>query len=389
MHSGAASYFPDRMTKSGLRVDGWTIDRPANRIRRVGEERRVEPKVMDLLALLASRPGQVFSQAEIRAALWPATTVNEDSLARYVFKLRRLLDDDPKAPRLVETIPKRGYRLRQGGAPDSEAETLRRRAEEFYFQFTRADNEAAIALYQRALRLDPSDAAAGAGLANGLIQRALRWLEVPEGAAPRRTLGEGLASGVLETRAGRALLDRAEQLALAAAASAPDNVQALRAAGLALAAGGRLDEARGFYERALRTDPGCWGALISLADLDGLQGREAEALEGLERAYAAMDAGYEQEAVLIRPWHAELGAAIGERHRARGDLEAAAAWHRRVLDRSPLHEAAMLGLARVLADGGDAESALALCRELQRRLGPSEACGRLLAELQATRSRAS
>lgn len=364
-------------------MDGWTIDRRANRIRRAGEERRVEPKVMDLLALLASQPDRVFGREEICAALWPSTTVNEDSLARYVFKLRRLLDDDPKAPRLVETIPKRGYRLRLAGAGEGEgeAQALRRRAEEFYFQFTRADNEAAIALYERALRLDPADAAAAAGLANGLVQRALRWLEVAEDAAPRATMGEALASGALETPAGRALLDRAERLALDAAAAAPDDAHVLRAAGLVLTARRRFDEAGGFYGRALQADPAGWSALISLADLDGLQGRDASALERLERAYAAMSAGYAQEAVLIRPWHGELGVAIAERHRARGDLQAAAAWHRRVLDHSPLHEAAVLGLAGVLAEGGEVQAARDLCIELEQRLGPREACRRLLARL--------
>lgn len=384
MHCGPGSYFPDRMTKPGFSVDGWTVDRRANRIRRGDEERRVEPKVMDLLALLASRPNRVFGGGEIRAALWPTTTVNEDSLARYVFKLRRLLDDDPKAPRLVETIPKRGYRLRLPDAPDAagdEAALLKRRAEEFYFQFTRADNEAAIALYERALRLDPADAMAAAGLANGLAQRALRWLDVEEGVPPRATMAEALASGVLDSPAGRALLERAERLALEAVAAAPAEVQALRAAGLVLTARGRFEEARGAYERALRIDPACWGALISLADIDGLQGLDAAAVERLEQAYAAMEDGYAQEAVLIRPWHAELGLAIAERHRALGELQAAIAWRRRVLEHSPLHEAAVLGLARDLAESGDPDAARELCLGLEQRLGPSEASRRLLAEL--------
>src|SRR5438270_13793337 len=45
------------------------------------------------------------------AALWPGVIVGEDSLARTVSKLRQALGDDAKAPRYIETIAKRGYRL--------------------------------------------------------------------------------------------------------------------------------------------------------------------------------------------------------------------------------------------------------------------------------------
>lgn len=76
-----------------------------------GESASIEPKVMDLLALLAAAPGKVFSREDLDAALWPGVTVGEDTLARTVSKLRRALGDSAASPSFIETIPKRGYRL--------------------------------------------------------------------------------------------------------------------------------------------------------------------------------------------------------------------------------------------------------------------------------------
>src|SRR5579871_893724 len=94
-----------------IRVGGWLAERAVGRLTRDGEIREIEPKVMELLFLLASRPGQVFSRDDIFAALWPGISVGDDSLARCVWKLRQAVGDDPKKPRFVETIAKRGYRL--------------------------------------------------------------------------------------------------------------------------------------------------------------------------------------------------------------------------------------------------------------------------------------
>ena len=135
-----------------LHLGEWRADHATGRLTRDGETRNVEPRVMDLLFLLAAEPGRVFSRTEILAALWPNVTVGEDTLARCVFKLRRALDDDREAPRFIETIPKRGYRLIV--QVEDTTGRLNRRAEEFYFQFTRTDNETAIALYEQALALN-------------------------------------------------------------------------------------------------------------------------------------------------------------------------------------------------------------------------------------------
>jgi tetratricopeptide (TPR) repeat protein len=174
------------------------------------------------------------------------------------------------------------------------------------------------------------------------------------------------------------ILAQAQELAERAIAVAPGDPGSLRALGLVMAAQRRFDDARKLYECALASDPKAWGVLINLADIDGLAGRETEAVQNLERAFAIMRERYDEDIAQIRPWYAALGNMIADRHRAAGHMDAAETWYRRVLDHSPLHEAATAGLASVLSARGEHDAAQALCRDLVARIGPNESCALFL-----------
>ena len=98
---------------SGPRViiGDWQAVPATNRLIGPDGEVEVEPRVMDLLMLLASKPGEVFSKTEIADALWGDVHVNDDALTRSIFKLRKALGDDARNTRYIATVPKRGYRL--------------------------------------------------------------------------------------------------------------------------------------------------------------------------------------------------------------------------------------------------------------------------------------
>ena len=66
---------------------------------------------MELLVVLASRPGQVVSRQELLSAVWPGVIVGDEALSQVVTKLRKALGDDARLPTYIETISKRGYRL--------------------------------------------------------------------------------------------------------------------------------------------------------------------------------------------------------------------------------------------------------------------------------------
>lgn len=76
-----------------------------------GTARHVEPKCMDVLVHLAARAGEVVGRDELFAAVWSDVHVGDESLTNAIIKLRRALGDDARHPKIIETIPKRGYRL--------------------------------------------------------------------------------------------------------------------------------------------------------------------------------------------------------------------------------------------------------------------------------------
>jgi TolB-like protein/DNA-binding winged helix-turn-helix (wHTH) protein len=94
-----------------LIIDGWQIDIDSHRIARDGVEEKLEPRSMELLAYLARRPGQVVSRAEIEDQVWHGRVVSYEALSGTIAKIRKAFGDTGKEHRIIETIPKSGYRL--------------------------------------------------------------------------------------------------------------------------------------------------------------------------------------------------------------------------------------------------------------------------------------
>ena len=77
---------------------------------------RLEPKVMEVLAVLSGKAGRVVSRDELLEAVWPNVIVTEHTLSRCIYQLRHELGKIGSTPGLaaynpIETLPKRGYRL--------------------------------------------------------------------------------------------------------------------------------------------------------------------------------------------------------------------------------------------------------------------------------------
>lgn len=107
-------------TPRGLayRLDGWLVKPDSNELIDLGgqgsgkqQRRSLEPRLMQLLSLLAAAPRRVFSREELMSHLWPRVIVNENSLTRAVSELRKQLALPGSTTRFIDTIPKTGYRL--------------------------------------------------------------------------------------------------------------------------------------------------------------------------------------------------------------------------------------------------------------------------------------
>jgi DNA-binding winged helix-turn-helix (wHTH) protein len=102
---------------AALQIDGWLMEPALNRLTREGVSIRLRPQLVDLLLCLASRPGKVFPKDELVARVWEGRWIAPSGLSRCIAELRTALADSAHAPHIIETIPKRGYRLIAAVAP--------------------------------------------------------------------------------------------------------------------------------------------------------------------------------------------------------------------------------------------------------------------------------
>jgi DNA-binding winged helix-turn-helix (wHTH) protein len=94
-------------------AQGRTFDARTGEVTVAGRVARLEPQPSALLALLLSRPGELVSHDEIRQHVWADGRHVEfaSSLHYAVRQIRRALSD-VEPWRGIETMPRRGYRLR-------------------------------------------------------------------------------------------------------------------------------------------------------------------------------------------------------------------------------------------------------------------------------------
>ena len=91
---------------------GLEIDEPRHRVRVDGAEVELTATEFGILTALARDPGLVLSRAVLLDRVWGPEFAADDHLVDvHVANLRRKLDDDPLAPRFIETVRAVGYRL--------------------------------------------------------------------------------------------------------------------------------------------------------------------------------------------------------------------------------------------------------------------------------------
>jgi DNA-binding response OmpR family regulator len=105
--TGAAALPPQRIAAGALQVD---IDKRQAMVR--GMPVDLTRQEFDLLALLAARPGMVFSRAALLQQVWRGDAyVTERTVDTVVSRLRRKIERDPQNPTLILTAWGVGYKF--------------------------------------------------------------------------------------------------------------------------------------------------------------------------------------------------------------------------------------------------------------------------------------
>lgn len=101
---------------SRVRFDAFELDLASGELCKGNTTVRLQPQPLKVLMLLAGRAGQLVSREEIQKEVWTDDTfVDFDQGLNYCIRqIRAALCDNAETPRLIETVPRRGYRFVAG-----------------------------------------------------------------------------------------------------------------------------------------------------------------------------------------------------------------------------------------------------------------------------------
>jgi len=102
---------PEQVVDLDFRLGTWLVQPSLDAITRNGATIHLEPKVMEVLVCLAQHPGEPIPRERLLQTVWADTFVTDDVLTRSISELRRAFEDDARESTVIQTIPKRGYRL--------------------------------------------------------------------------------------------------------------------------------------------------------------------------------------------------------------------------------------------------------------------------------------
>lgn len=98
-----------------LKVDGIEMDDLEKKVSLDGEPVTLTPTEYDILKLLLTHPGQVFSPKQIYQEIWNDQPYgSENTVAVHIRHLREKLEINPAEPRYLKVVWGQGYKIEKG-----------------------------------------------------------------------------------------------------------------------------------------------------------------------------------------------------------------------------------------------------------------------------------
>ncbi|HXW19836.1 MAG TPA: response regulator transcription factor [Roseiarcus sp.] len=97
---------------SKIEVDGLTVDLDKRRVIKNGATVKLTPREYDVLSVLARHAGRVVTHGRLLTSVWgPAHKDDTQYLRVFIGQLRAKIENDPAAPRIIQTESGVGYRF--------------------------------------------------------------------------------------------------------------------------------------------------------------------------------------------------------------------------------------------------------------------------------------
>ncbi|HWK36375.1 transcriptional regulator [Sphingomonas sp.] len=99
------------MAAGSLRFDRFVLDVEDRRLMDEAGPVALNARYLDALVLLVREQGRLVTKDRFLDEVWHGVPVTDEALTQCIRALRRALGDDAAHPRLIETVPKHGYRF--------------------------------------------------------------------------------------------------------------------------------------------------------------------------------------------------------------------------------------------------------------------------------------
>jgi eukaryotic-like serine/threonine-protein kinase len=96
---------------NAYRFGDFVLDTARRTVSRADSPISLTPKAFDLLHYLVQNPNRLVTKEELLQAVWGDTFVEEGNLTQYISHLRKALEDNSEAARLIVTIARKGYQF--------------------------------------------------------------------------------------------------------------------------------------------------------------------------------------------------------------------------------------------------------------------------------------
>jgi DNA-binding winged helix-turn-helix (wHTH) protein len=97
----------------GFYLQDLLIEPTSGRVSGPGVEAHLKPKAVEVLLYLAQRPFELVERDELLRAVWGDNAGSPEALTHAISELRSCCQDHATSPSLIQTVPRRGYRLLQ------------------------------------------------------------------------------------------------------------------------------------------------------------------------------------------------------------------------------------------------------------------------------------
>jgi DNA-binding winged helix-turn-helix (wHTH) protein len=94
-----------------VRFGAFVFDSATRELRHEAQRVHLSPKSFDLLQILIERRPALVTKTELQDLLWPDAIVLEANLGNAAAEVRKALGDNPKSPKYIATVSRRGYRF--------------------------------------------------------------------------------------------------------------------------------------------------------------------------------------------------------------------------------------------------------------------------------------